>query len=113
MVVSYIGYVSQEIKAINASTLRIELEAETQALDEVVVVGYGTARKRPYGPIVNVSAKDLAGKPNSNPVASLQGRVTGLSVVNTGKPSEEPDIRIRGTVSKKPNETPLYRRWYF
>jgi len=108
LVVSYIGYVSKEIKAINASTLRIELEAETQALDEVVVVGYGTARKRDLtGSIVNVSGKDLAGKPNSNPVASLQGKVTGLSVVNTGKPSEDPDIRIRGTVSR--NQTkPLY-----
>ena len=108
LVVSYIGYVSQEIKAINVSTLRIELEAETQTLDEVVVVGYGTARKRDLtGSIVNVSAKDLAGKPNSNPVASLQGRVTGLSVVNSGRPSEDPDIRIRGTVSR--NQTkPLY-----
>jgi TonB-linked SusC/RagA family outer membrane protein len=108
LVVSYVGYVSQEIKVTGDSPLRIQLQEDNKALDEVVVVGYGTAKKRDLtGSIVNVSTKDLAGKPNSNPVASLQGKVTGLSVVNTGKPGEDPDIRIRGTVSYG-NTKPLY-----
>lgn len=108
LAVSYVGYVSQEIKVTSDSPLRIQLQEDNKTLDEVVVIGYGTAKKRDLtGSIVNVSAKDLAGKPNSNPVASLQGKVTGLSVVNNGKPGQDPDIRIRGTVSYG-NTKPLY-----
>jgi TonB-linked SusC/RagA family outer membrane protein len=65
-----------------------------------VVIGYGTASKRDLtGSIVRISGKDIADKPNTNPVASLQGKVAGLSIVNSGTPGQEPDIRIRGTVS--------------
>lgn len=108
LVVSYVGYISQEVKVAGNSPLRIQLEEENRALDEVVVVGYGTANKRDLtGSIVKISSKELTGKPNTNPVSSLQGKVTGLSVVNNGKPGEDPDIRIRGTVSR--NQTkPLY-----
>ncbi len=107
IVVSYIGYLTQELKATGTS-LQIKLQPDTKLLDEVVVVGYGTAAKRDLtGSIVKVSAKELSGRPNANPVSSLQGKVNGLSVVNSGQPGSEPDIRIRGTVSK--NQTkPLY-----
>ena len=107
LVISYIGYQSQNVK-VTGSTVNVALAEDTKQLDEVVVLGYGTAAKRDLtGSIVKVSAKELNGRPNSNPVASLQGKVTGLSVVNDGKPGSEPDIRIRGTVSL--NQTkPLY-----
>ena len=69
-------------------------------MEQVVVIGYGTANKRDLtGSIVKISGKEVADKPNTNPVASLQGKVAGLSVVNNGTPGAEPDIRIRGTVS--------------
>ncbi len=108
LVVSYIGYLPQEVKVVDGSKLSIQLDQDNKTLDEVVVVGYGTASKRDLtGSIVKISSKDLTGKPNTNPVASLQGKVTGLSVVNSGQPGSEPDIRIRGTVSR--NQTkPLY-----
>src|ERR1035437_8614311 len=108
LVVSYIGYLPQEVKVVDGSKLSIQLDQDNKTLDEVVVVGYGTANKRGLtGSIVKISSKDLTGKPNTNPVASLQGKVTGLSVVNSGQPGSEPDIRIRGTVSR--NQTkPLY-----
>jgi TonB-linked SusC/RagA family outer membrane protein len=65
-----------------------------------VVIGYGTAQKRDLtGSIVKIAGKEVQDKPNTNPVASLQGKVAGLSVVNNGTPGAEPDIRIRGTVS--------------
>ena len=74
--------------------------ASTQKMDEVVVIGYGTANKRDLtGSIVKIAGKDIADKPNTNPIASLQGKVAGLSVVNNGTPGAAPDIRIRGTVS--------------
>jgi TonB-linked SusC/RagA family outer membrane protein len=66
----------------------------------VVVIGYGTASKRDLtGSIAKVAGKEVADKPNTNPVASLQGRVAGLTVINNGTPGQAPDIRIRGTTT--------------
>ena len=65
-----------------------------------MVIGYGTATKRDLtGSIVKIAGKEVADKPNTNPVASLQSKVPGLYIVNSGTPGQEPDIRIRGTVS--------------
>ena len=73
-----------------------------------MVIGYGTASKRDLtGSIVKIDGKVVADKPNTNPVASLQGKVAGLSVVNSGTPGQAPDIRIRGTASIG-NVHPLY-----
>ena len=100
LVFSYIGYTNQEIAVSGRTTISVTLQPSTRVMDEVVVIGYGTASKRDLtGSIVKVSGKEIADKPNTNPVASLQGKVAGLSVVNNGTPGAKPDIRIRGTVS--------------
>ncbi|HTL08138.1 MAG TPA: TonB-dependent receptor [Chitinophagaceae bacterium] len=100
LVISYVGYVSQEIAVSGRTTINVTLVASTQKMDEVVVIGYGTATKRDLtGSIVKVLGKDIADKPNTNPISSLQSKVAGLSVVNDGRPGEDPDIRIRGTIS--------------
>jgi len=100
LVVSAIGYVTQELAVGGKSELNFTLQAIANNLNEVVVIGYGTASKRDLtGSIVKVDGKDIADKPNVNPVSSLQGKVAGLSIVPSGTPGAEPDIRIRGTVS--------------
>lgn len=100
LVVSFIGYVDQEVAVGNKTIVDIKLLQSEKKLDEVVVIGYGTASKRDLtGSIVKIAGKDVADKPNTNPVSSLQGKVAGLSVVNNGTPGRAPDIRIRGTVS--------------
>lgn len=100
LVVSAIGYVTQELAVAGKSELNFTLQAIANNLNEVVVIGYGTASKRDLtGSIVKVDGKDIADKPNVNPVSSLQGKVAGLSIVPSGTPGAEPDIRIRGTVS--------------
>jgi len=106
--ISMVGFNGVSIKA-TLETMAITLqESKDMELKEVVVIGYGTARKRDLtGSIVKVEGKIIADKPNTNPVASLQGRVSGLSVVNSGEPGAEPDVRIRGTVSRY-NTKPLY-----
>lgn len=72
-----------------------------QKIEEVVMIGYGTAKKRDLtGSISKVSGSAVADKPNTNPISSLQGKVAGLSVINTGELNKEPDIRIRGTASR-------------
>lgn len=105
LVFSFVGFENQEIAVAdqndpNAVNVLMEPSAAAQQLSEVVVIGYGTASKRDLtGSIVKIDGKEVADKPNANPVASLQGKVAGLSVVNNGTPGAAPDIRIRGTVS--------------
>lgn len=71
-----------------------------QSIDEVVVIGYGTAKKRDLaGSIVKVDGQLVADKPSSNPVNALQGKVAGVSIVNSGQPGSQADVRIRGTVT--------------
>lgn len=108
LIFSYIGYETQEKIVSASSVLNLSLNISAKNIDEVVVIGYGTASKRDLtGSIVKVSGKDVADKPNTNPMASLQGRVAGLSIVNSGRPGQEPDIRLRGTVSRTQTK-PLY-----
>ncbi len=102
LVFSFVGFQSQEVAITGEEAMNVILEpsAATQQLEEVVVIGYGTASKRDLtGSIVKVDGKEVADKPNVNPVASLQAKVAGLSVVNNGTPGKAPDIRVRGTVS--------------
>ena len=108
LVFSYVGYDPTEELVKKRTEINVSLKVDTKALDEVVVIGYGTANKRDLtGSIVKLSGKEVEDKPNTNPVASLQGKVAGLSVVNNGTPGAAPDIRIRGTVSIG-NVHPLY-----
>jgi TonB-linked SusC/RagA family outer membrane protein len=100
LVISYIGYESQEIAVNSQPVVNVKLTAAKRLMDEVVVIGYGQASKRDLtGSIVKIDGKEIVDKPNTNPVSSLQSKVAGLSVVNSGTPGVAPDIRIRGTVS--------------
>lgn len=104
----FIGYAPQTSIVGDQTNLDIFLVNEDQALEEVVVIGYGTARKRDLtGSITSIKGEEVADKPNSNPLASLQGKVAGLQIVNSGRPGAEPDIRIRGTNSIN-GAKPLY-----
>ena len=108
LVISSTGYDRQEIALNGRTSVDVSLVTASTQLEQVVVIGYGTANKRDLtGSIVKVSGKEVANKPNTNPVASLQGKVSGLSVVNAGQPGQEPDIRIRGTISRYQTK-PLY-----
>lgn len=74
--------------------------SQERKIDEVVVIGYGKAKKRDLaGSIVRVDGSAVADKPASNPVNSLQGKVAGVSIVNSGQPGSQADVRVRGTVT--------------
>jgi TonB-linked SusC/RagA family outer membrane protein len=108
LIISAVGYQNQEIVVGTQTTLVIKLLQTTIKMDEIVVIGYGTASKRDLtGSIAKVTGREVADKPNTNPIASIQGKVAGVSVVNSGQPGQEPDIRIRGTVSRFQTK-PLY-----
>lgn len=100
LVFSSVGYELHEVAVTGKSVINVTLQTSSRAVDAVVVIGYGTANRRDLtGSITKVSGKEVADKPNTNPIASLQGKVAGLYIVNNGTPGAEPDIRIRGTVS--------------
>ncbi|WP_455667973.1 SusC/RagA family TonB-linked outer membrane protein [Phocaeicola sp.] len=106
VVVSYIGYKNQEIKATPGKSLNITLEEDTETLDEVVVVGFGTQKKvNLTGSVGMASAKDLESRPVANAVQALQGVIPGLNINNSGNggelnASKSIDIRGTGTVGK-------------
>ena len=98
LVVSYIGYVSQTVAARNGMT--ITLEEDNQVLNEVVVVGYGTMRRKDVtSSITTVKAEDLNRGVFTDPASMLQGKVAGLVVTSTGDPNGTPSITLRGASS--------------
>ena len=100
LIFSYIGMREQEIAVNGRSTINVKMEEDSQLIDEVVVVGYGSAKKRDLtGSIVTVKEDEIASKPSTNPLASIQGKVAGVQVVNTGRAGQDPEIRVRGTNS--------------
>ncbi|MDP4239812.1 MAG: TonB-dependent receptor [Bacteroidota bacterium] len=109
LLISYVGYTSQELVIIENITLRILLVSNTANLEEVVVVGYGTARKRDLtGSIVSITGESLKNAPNYNPVDALQGKVPGLMVTNSGEAGTSPTVRLRGVGTINANTNPLY-----
>ena len=108
--VSFIGYADQELVTGIDGNLSVVMHEDNQRLNEVVVVGYGTMKRKDLtGSVASVSAKDMKAYPVSNPMMGLQGRVAGVVVTNnTGSPQGDISIRIRGTNSIKGGNDPLY-----
>ena len=107
---SYIGQKTTESVVGASSTINVQLEEDAQALDEVVVVGYGTATKQSYtGTATVVKAEELEKKNFSNVTQALAGEVAGVNVINTsGQPGTVATVRIRGFGSINGNRDPLY-----
>jgi TonB-linked SusC/RagA family outer membrane protein len=109
LIVSFIGYQTQEVPINNRTTINITLVPDTKALEEVVVIGYGVQKKANLtGSVASVTGQTLAARPAPNAANLLQGRVTGLQVT---QPSAEPGrdnpnflIRGRGTFSSAGSE---------
>ena len=98
LVVSYVGFKTQEVNVGNQSVLVIRMEDDNQLLDEVVVIGYGTMKKRDLtGSITSVKADDIVRSPASNAMEALQGQVPGLDITrNSGSATSGVTINIRG-----------------
>lgn len=110
LVVSYIGYVTREVKIGKGEQLHIVLEENSELLDEVVVVGYGTMKKSDVAASsVSLGEEALKGSVIQNLDQSLQGRVAGVqAVANTGAPGSSSSIRVRGQATINSNAEPLY-----
>ncbi len=110
LVISYIGYVTQEIKAVSGKPVSIVLQEDAQALDEVVVVGYGTMQRKNFtGSVTTVKAADspLALMPTSNAMDILRGTATGITVSQQQGAGQSPSLLVRGQKSVNGGGNPL------
>lgn len=109
LVISYVGYVDQEIKVGSASDFNIDMKEEGHSLNEVVVIGYGTQRREAVtGSVANIGGEKLNQIAATNAAQALQGRVAGVLMTQTSsKPGAEMQIRIRGQRSLSANNDPL------
>ncbi|HZY35488.1 MAG TPA: SusC/RagA family TonB-linked outer membrane protein [Mucilaginibacter sp.] len=109
LTVSYIGYVSKDVP-ITGDVLNISLDANNSSLNEVLVVGYGTVRKKDAtGAVVKVNSSDFVQGVTTNPLEELQGKAAGVVVATTsGDPNDAVSVRIRGTASLSGGNDPLY-----
>jgi len=110
LVVSSVGYATQEVNIASQTSVDILLVASGANLNEVVVVGYGTARKKDLtGSVSSVQAKDFVKGPVTNPDQLLIGKVSGLQIINSsGQPGAVTIVKIRGTNSIRTGNNPLY-----
>jgi TonB-linked SusC/RagA family outer membrane protein len=110
LVFSFVGYKSQEVAVGNQSTLNVKLAPDENALEEVVVVGYGTVKKSDLtGAVGTLKAEVLQERPASSLNQGLSGRITGVNVSsNSGRPGGRANIRIRGASSVSVSNNPLY-----
>lgn len=99
LVISYIGYEDQEVKVVSGKPVVVELKEDTEVLDEVVVVGFGTQKKvNLTGAVGMAEAKELESRPVTSATQALQGLVPGLMIsTNTGEMDKDMNISIRGT----------------
>lgn len=109
LVFSYIGYVTQEVSVGSRNTVDVVLVDDAQALDEVVVVGYGVVKKRDLvGSIASVKSQDITAVPTSNVLESMQGKIAGLDMTrSSGQPGSAFNFTIRGNRSLTASNAPL------
>ena len=107
--VSYIGYQTKEVPVGNQTNIRVTLSEDSQALEEVVVVGYGTMEKKQVtSSVTSLSASDMMkGVGGSDITTSLQGKISGLVMANSGGANEKTTIQLRGLTSINSGKEPL------
>ncbi len=110
LLVSFIGYQPQQIAVAGKSRIDITLKEDTQSIDDVIVVAFGTAKKEAFtGSATVIKSDDIAKSQQSNVAQALAGKVAGVQLTNSsGQPGAAPDIRIRGFSSLNAGNSPLW-----
>lgn len=110
LVFSSVGYEKQDVAIGTRTTINVTLKADMKALNEVVVVGYGTQQRKDLtGSVGSVKGKELENLPVRGPLEALQGRIAGVQITNnSGAPGSAPNVRIRGVTSLNAGNDPLY-----
>ena len=110
LVISYIGMKTQEVAVQGRKTINVQMVDDSKALDEVVVIGYGTVKRRDLtGAIASVKGEQVAAIPVASASEALTGKLAGVSVTTTeGSPDADIKIRVRGGGSLSQDNSPLY-----
>lgn len=109
LIFSFIGYDPQEIPLQGKTTVDVVMSASTSQLEQVVVVGYGTQRKRDLtGSIGSVRGEEITKQPVNTATQGIQGKVAGVQIISSGAPGSQPLVRVRGTGSMLAGAEPLY-----
>lgn len=110
LVISYVGMKPQEIALKGKTTVKVTLQDDNEVLDEVVVIGYGTAKRKDITTAVSsVSTDDIEKHPITSAAQAIQGKAAGVTVVKpNGQPGADMVIRVRGTTSMNGSNDPLY-----
>lgn len=109
LVISSVGYTSQEVSITGQTSVAVTLTSPGQSLTDVVVVGYGTARKRDLtGSVSTISSRELNPGPVTSPLQQIAGKAAGVNVIQIGsEPGSAPGVRIRGITSLVGGSDPL------
>lgn len=104
----YFGMATEEVKVGGRSNISLEMHDDALKLDEVVVIGYGSAKAKDLtAPITVIKGDELTNIPSSSPMAALTGKVPGVNILNSGGPGNGPTVQIRG-IGSFSNSSPLY-----
>lgn len=110
LVFSYLGFKTKEVSASGQTNMTVVLEEEISKLDEVVVIGYGTVKKKDLtGAVASVKAEEIMRTPTSNVMDAMQSKVSGMEVMkSSGRAGSGVNVTVRGQRSLSGNSTPLY-----
>ena len=109
LVISYVGFITENVKVGNKNSYKVTMAEDSQSLDELVVVGYGTQRKADVtGATARVGSKELTAMPVSDALQGMQGKTAGVDIQNSQRPGEIGNIQVRGVRSLTADQGPLY-----
>jgi TonB-linked SusC/RagA family outer membrane protein len=109
LVFSFVGYKTQTVAVGSRSVIDVQMEADVQSLEEVVVVGYGIQKKSDItGSTANIKGSELFKQPVLTATQALQGKVAGVQIISSGQPGSSPQIRVRGVSTALGGTTSLY-----
>ncbi|MGB5942959.1 MAG: TonB-dependent receptor [Leeuwenhoekiella sp.] len=106
---SYVGFVTKEVRIVNQTTVNVNLEADTESLEEVVVIGYGAiAKEKVLGAISSVDAEEIEQATPTSAFDAVQGKLAGVQILSNNGPGAGFDIQIRGVSTFGAGTSPLY-----
>lgn len=110
LVISYVGYKTQEIVITNQSSLNVKMVPDSESLEEVVVIGYGSVKKKDLtGAVTSFKSNDITVTPTANAMEALQGKIAGMDIIKpTGQVGEDVEILLRGSRSIYGDNDPLF-----
>jgi TonB-dependent starch-binding outer membrane protein SusC len=109
LVITSVGFIEQEIAIDNRSEVNISLAFSTSSLEDVVVIGYGTAKRKDVtGSVAGINQKDIRSRPVDNALQAMQGKVAGVDITSNERPGQVGSINIRGVRSLTASNLPLF-----